>query len=261
MSTDRAARRRGKSGGISGEIRGNSVESATTYRCGPFEVDVARRRVSRGAHDVHLTPKAFDLLVLLVRQAPRVLPKREIHEHIWPDTFVSDATLVALVKELRRALRDRDRGAPLIRTVHSVGYAFAVHVDRGGQSQRQAVTASHWLLADGHRMPLREGVNTVGRDSQSDVWLNFASVSRHHARIVVEAGGAWVEDAGSKNGTRVGAAAVDGRSPLQDGDVLSVGRVRVTYRAASAGLSTETEASGTRQPLDSTSAGRRQRPR
>jgi DNA-binding winged helix-turn-helix (wHTH) protein len=237
------------------------VESATTYRFGPFEADVARRRVSRGAHDVHLTPKAFDLLVLLVQQAPRVLPKREIHERIWLDTFVSDATLVALVKELRRALHDRDRRTPLIRTIHSVGYAFAAHVDRGKTDTQPATLASHWLLADGKRIPLREGINTIGRDPQSDVWLNFPSVSRHHARIIVETGGAWVEDAGSKNGTRVGAAAVDGRSPLQDGDVLSVGRVRVTYRAASAGLSTETEASGTRQPLDSTSAGRRQRPR
>lgn len=214
------------------------------YRFGPFQVDVRQRRLADGAGDVHLTPKAFDLLLLLLQEAPRVLPKKEIHERIWPDTFVSDATLVALVKELRRALNDHDRRAPLIRTAHSVGYAFAASVDRAGGTRPRPVLASHWLVADGKRVPLREGVNTIGRDPQSDVWLNFASVSRHHAHVVVENLAAHVEDNGSKNGTRVGTIAADGPVALQDGDVVSVGSVRVTYRTSSSGLSTETGVSG-----------------
>ena len=55
---------------------------------------------------VHLTPKAFDLLSLLVEAAPRVVPKREIHERLWRGGVVTDATLVGLVKEIRRALDD-----------------------------------------------------------------------------------------------------------------------------------------------------------
>ena len=60
--------------------------------------------MSRGAAIVHVTPKAFDLLQLLIEQAPRVVEKRELHERLWRGTFVSDATLVGLVKELRRGL-------------------------------------------------------------------------------------------------------------------------------------------------------------
>ena len=48
---------------------------------------------------------------------------------MWPTTFVSDATLVGLIKELRRALDDRDRAAPIIRTVQRVGYAFCLPLD------------------------------------------------------------------------------------------------------------------------------------
>jgi DNA-binding winged helix-turn-helix (wHTH) protein len=221
------------------------VAPTGVYRFGPFQVDGTQRRLARGARDVHLTPKAFDLLLLLLREAPRVVTKKEIHARIWPDTFVSDATLVALVKELRRALHDRDRRAPVIRTAHTIGYAFAVHVDRVGRDESQTTLASHWLVADRKRVALRAGVNTIGRDPQSDVWLNFASVSRHHARIIVDADAARVEDVGSKNGTRVGAAPTDGPVPLQDGDVVSVGSVRVTYRTASTGLSTETGVSET----------------
>lgn len=50
--------------------------------------------------------------------------KTELHSRLWPDSFVSDAALTSLVKELRRVLRDLAGGAPLIKTTHGVGYAF-----------------------------------------------------------------------------------------------------------------------------------------
>ncbi len=78
---------------------------------------------------VHLTPKAFDVLALLIERAPNVVRKADLHERVWHDTFVSDATLVGLIKELRRAFGDRDRSAPLIRTSHGIGYAFGRAVE------------------------------------------------------------------------------------------------------------------------------------
>jgi len=54
--------------------------------------------------------------------------RNEVHltrQRLWSGTFVSDATLVGLIKEVRRALDDRKANAPLIRTAHGVGYAFA----------------------------------------------------------------------------------------------------------------------------------------
>ena len=97
-----------------------------SLRFGLFTLDSDRRQLThRESGELHLTPKAFDLLALLVAEAPRVVRKGELHERLWPGTFVSDATLVGLVKEIRRTLDDRDADAPLIRTAHGVGYAFA----------------------------------------------------------------------------------------------------------------------------------------
>ena len=79
---------------------------------------------------IHLTPKAFDLLGLLLESAPRVVPKGELHERLWSGTFVSDATLAGLVKELRRALNHPSSDGPVIRTSHGVGYAFSGAVER-----------------------------------------------------------------------------------------------------------------------------------
>jgi TolB-like protein/DNA-binding winged helix-turn-helix (wHTH) protein len=91
---------------------------------GSFELHSDLHRLTDAGREVHLTPKAFQLLVLLASAAPRVVSKQEIHEHLWPNGVVSDATVVGLVKELRRALRDEAPGSPVIRTVYKVGYAF-----------------------------------------------------------------------------------------------------------------------------------------
>ena len=73
-------------------------------RFGTFELDSQRRQLRRGEQDLHLTPKAFDLLSLLIDAAPRVVPKSELHQRLWPSGVVTDATLVGLVKEIRRVL-------------------------------------------------------------------------------------------------------------------------------------------------------------
>jgi DNA-binding winged helix-turn-helix (wHTH) protein len=170
-------------------------------RFGPFVLDARERTLLRAGRGIHLTPKAFDLLLLLVDEAPRVVPKRELHARLWPDTFVSDATLVGLIKELRRALDAGCEGPSHIRTAHRVGYAFARALD--ADAGERHTRASHWLTVGGRPMPLREGDNVVGRDLTSTVRLDSAGVSRVHARIAITGARATIEDLGSKNGTSV----------------------------------------------------------
>ena len=124
-----------------------------TVRFGPCELDAARRQLLREGREVHLTPKAFELLTLLVDTAPRVVKKAELHQRLWPNGIVSDAMLVGLVKEIRRALDDRDKNAPLIRTVHRVGYAFAAAGARGLRPS----SVSRWLIAGERRIVLVDG--------------------------------------------------------------------------------------------------------
>jgi DNA-binding winged helix-turn-helix (wHTH) protein len=189
--------------------------------------DGARRQVSDELGVVlHLTPKAFDLLSLLVEQSPRVVPKAELHERLWPGTFVTDAALSSLVKELRRVLGDRDPVAPLIRTAHGIGYALA-----GSVEVRQApLDGQHWLVGEDRRHFLHLGTNVIGRDPGADIWLNDATVSRRHARILVESSSVLIEDLQSKNGTSVGEARVERPTPLHDGDIVGVGSLRLIYR-------------------------------
>ncbi len=74
-----------------------------------FALDFDWRQLTRDGEALHVTPKAFDLLVLLVSHAPRVVSKDELQERLWKDTFISDATIVGVIKELRRVLDDKSR--------------------------------------------------------------------------------------------------------------------------------------------------------
>jgi DNA-binding winged helix-turn-helix (wHTH) protein len=207
-------------------------------RFGAFVFNAETRQLNRDGADVHLTPKAFDLLGLLLDAAPRVVTKTELHRGLWPKSFVSDANLVGLIKELRRALEDRDREAPIIRTVPRVGYAFC-NTTTSAAAPVGGIWS--WILVAGQRLPLREGENTIGRDPLSAVWIDVASVSRHHARIVCTGPRAVIEDVGSKNGTTVGEEAVTATRELRHGDKITFGRVDAIYYASGSGIPTVTE--------------------
>ena len=216
---------------------------------GAFTLDIDQRRLLRDDVELHLTPKAFDLLALLVQQAPRVVPKPELHERLWPGTFVSDATLVGLVKEVRRVLGADGQPSPLVRTAHRVGYGFSGDVKKATQSA--TTLATQWVVVGSRRIPLSEGENLIGRDPTATVWLDVAGVSRRHACIRVTAGSTTLEDLESKNGTRLGDRIVTGPTPLHNEDRIDLGRVQLVFHEAVSGMSTET--------LDSRTAGRQQR--
>ncbi len=213
-----------------------------TVRFGRFVLDGPRRELRGDGEARHLTPKAFELLTLLVREAPRVVPKQELHDALWPDAHVSDASLVGLVKELRRVLDDRDSDAPIVRTVHRVGYAFTPEVTRPVPSAAAAPgRATHWLVFTGRKVLLAEGENIVGRDPSVHVHVDDAGVSRRHARITVSGLDVTLEDLGSKNGTVVDDTRAAGIVPLHDGVRCAFGPVEAVFRASRADASTDTQ--------------------
>jgi DNA-binding winged helix-turn-helix (wHTH) protein len=182
--------------------------------------------------EVHLQPKAFQFLELLLENRPRVVAKDEIHQKLWPGTFVSDGTLTSLLAEVRSAIGDDAHEGRFVRTVHRVGYAFSaaaqeIHA-RPSVSEKAAIAV--WLLRGQRRIPLEAGESILGRDPGAAVHLDDPSVSRRHARILVADDGATIEDLGSKNGTFLDEQKVEQAVMLADGARLRVGTVELTVR-------------------------------
>jgi DNA-binding winged helix-turn-helix (wHTH) protein len=202
-------------------------------------LDPATRQLLHGKTEVRLSPKAFDLLQVLIDNRTRAVSKAELHERLWPGTFVTDANLAVLVAELRNALHDRSDAPKFVRTVRRFGYAFCGQVS--GAVDVPA-TRSCWLVWSGREIALHDGDNIIGRDPDATVRLDLPSVSRRHARIGVSTEGAVLEDLGSKNGTFLGTRRITSAAPLSDLDELQVGSVRLTLRILSGDVPTQTMA-------------------
>jgi DNA-binding winged helix-turn-helix (wHTH) protein len=215
-------------------------------RFGEFALDLDTRQLHRGATDVHLSTKAFDLLKLLIGARPRVLSKGELQEALWPGIFVSEANLFTLISEIRAAIEDDARRPGFVRTVHGVGYAFSGEATELAASQpiqagHAQVTSRFFMISGTRSIALGEGENVLGRDTDIAVYLDSAAVSRRHARIVVAGLKAVLEDLGSKNGTYLNNQRVESPVPLSDGDQIRIGSVLCTFRAVRPGMSTETQ--------------------
>jgi hypothetical protein len=203
-------------------------------------LNLETRQLLRDGAEVHLSPKAFQLLALLAERRPKAVSKAALQEHLWPATFVAEANLPNLVGEIRAALGDDPRTPRFIRTVSRFGYAFSaidgsVHAPGEGRIEFK-------LVRDGRTQLLTEGENMVGRTSQSGSWFDSASISRRHARIIVHGDSASVEDLESKNGTYVDEVKITSATPLASGARIRFGSVGVTFIAERPEDSTETTA-------------------
>lgn len=203
--------------------------------------DEEARQLLHQGRRVDVSPKAFDLLGLLLRNRTRVVSKKEMGAAIWPGTFVSSASLAVVVNELRRVLGDTRREARFIRTVHGHGYSFCAEAaEVSGPSDGGPAEVAPELVCDGRVLPLAPGENLLGRGPESIIDIASSKVSRRHARIVVSGSRAFIEDLRSKNGTYVGGRRIEVATELNDGDEVSVGPVEFAFRVRALHGSTET---------------------
>ena len=191
-------------------------------------VDVGARLVRREGVDVHLAPKTFELLVILVKNQPNAVPHDQLHAALWPGVHVSETSLAALVTQLRKALGDSSDDGRVIRTLHRVGYAFI----------GEAIVAGHTPVAGGpvcrltwhgESIEIPAGRSIIGRDRGCAVQIDADSVSRQHARLNVDGRDVSIEDLGSKNGTWVAGERIRGPVSLTDGICFRLGSETVRF--------------------------------
>ena len=105
------------------------------YRFGQFEFDSQTRLLFRAQKRLPLTPKAADLLLVLLEHEGRLLGKDELLRLVWPDSFVEEGSLSKHVFSLRKTLEDQGESAQFIETIPKRGYRFS---DRwSGQLKRR----------------------------------------------------------------------------------------------------------------------------
>ena len=116
--------------------------SSEVFHFDEFTLDVRERRLLRGTETVRLSPKAYDVLVALVRQRGRLVTKDELLTRLWPGSFVEEGSLNVYVSALRKALGEDARRPAYIETVARSGYRFIAAVRRDPAGEKSSAPSA-----------------------------------------------------------------------------------------------------------------------
>jgi DNA-binding winged helix-turn-helix (wHTH) protein len=101
-----------------------------SYRFKSFTLEPAERQLFDRDRRVSLSPKAFDVLTLLIVNPGHLVTREELFETIWADSFVEEANLARVVHTIRKTLGEDENGNKFIETVPTKGYRFVGEVER-----------------------------------------------------------------------------------------------------------------------------------
>ena len=200
-------------------------------RFGQVVLDQGTRELLHRGKGVVVSPKAYRLLEILLERRPQAVSKEDLQNLLWPSVYVAEGNLSRLMNEVRKAIGDDAEKPRFIRTVHGFGYAFSGPAETDAEPSKPAASEVVFKLYwDDREITLEDGENILGRDRDAVAWIDYPSVSRHHARILISGGEAVLEDLGSRNGTMVGGERIKTRRTLSDGDRILIGSARLTFR-------------------------------
>src|SRR5207248_8013819 len=116
------------------------------YQFGLFTLDVVRGCVLKAGEEIKLRPKVYETLKYLVEHPGQLIGKQELMQVVWPDSVVTDDSLVQCTVELRRALNDRSQ--QFLKTVPRRGYLFTAEVIQRATNSDPLPTTDSFGLPD-----------------------------------------------------------------------------------------------------------------
>jgi DNA-binding winged helix-turn-helix (wHTH) protein len=209
----------------------NTETGHSIVRFGEFEFDRGSGELRRLGHRILIQDQPLVLLDMLIARAGTLVTRRELCQRLWPQAFVDfDNGLNNAVSRLRTALEDSATTPRFVETVGRRGYRFIAAVEVVHQRQAAAPVRA-WLVGDSGRIDLHAGLNVLGRRGPDVLELASSTVSRRHARIMIDdaSGAASIEDLGSKNGTFVGEQRITRPATLADGDCVRIGALTLRF--------------------------------
>jgi DNA-binding winged helix-turn-helix (wHTH) protein/tetratricopeptide (TPR) repeat protein len=144
------------------------------YDFGPFRLDVARHLLLKEHKPVRLSPKAFEILFLLVERQGALVAKGELLESVWPDTFVEENNLTQYISTLRKVLGEGEGDGEYIQTVPKLGYRFVSPVRDAAPGQQELLVEKHTKT----RIIVREEEEEFEQEALDAAMPGLASVRR-----------------------------------------------------------------------------------
>jgi predicted ATPase/DNA-binding winged helix-turn-helix (wHTH) protein len=220
------------------------------YDCGGLRVDPANRRLTRGADEIALEPKAFAVLLALLERAGELITRDALLDAVWGHRYITPATLNRVMSLLRRAFDDDANHPRFIHTVHGAGYRFIGAVERVAVSRGEA--RAHFGPPPIAQLPAKLEP-LIGRDRE--LARLCAMLSEHRGVTVIGPGGMGKTQCALEVGRRCAGQFPDG---VWFFDLSPLERAQDWVRALAATLSVPTAGTQTLLPrIGAALAGRR----
>ena len=149
----------------------NNRTDERIYEFEGFRLDASEHELKRGAARITLTPKAVELLTILIERRGQIVTREEILNNLWRDTYVDESNLTVTISMLRKAFGVKANDKHFIETVPKRGYRFNAEVRTLEELIVERQTRTHIKIqetetADEAKNPLLEHLNRrVGRQS------------------------------------------------------------------------------------------------
>jgi pimeloyl-ACP methyl ester carboxylesterase len=166
------------------------------YRFAGVEVDTDTYELRSHDRRVDVEPQVFEVLVHLLVNRGRVVPKEELLDTVWGDRFVSDSALSTRIKQVRQAVGDDGHAQRVIKTVHGRGYRFVAALDESATATPVAtdtplvpIPPTHYVVNDGASIAYQvfgEGPDLVlieGFTTNVEVQWEHPSIARFLRRL------------------------------------------------------------------------------
>ena len=135
------------------------------YQFGEFTLDIVRGCLLKAAEEIKLRPKVYEALKYLVEHPGQLIGKQELMQAVWPDSFVTDDSLVQCTLELRRALNDRNQ--KLLKTVPRRGYLFTAEVVPRTTTPDPLPTTDSFDVSGARELPCHAPLATIVVDARN----------------------------------------------------------------------------------------------
>ena len=171
------------------------------YEFGNFRLDTAERELRSAGHPLSLTPKALDVLIVLIENRGRIVEKEDLMRKVWPDTFVEENNLAFNISTLRKIFGETGASPRYIETVPKRGYRFVAEVmESSGLNAEMNAGEEVALRIDPVTMPPL--VLTLRNDNFTDTGFAFAMLHLDGLLLPIAAGELAQGLPGARHSTR-----------------------------------------------------------
>jgi TolB-like protein/Flp pilus assembly protein TadD len=203
-----------------------SPQMVNSYEFGSFRLLVADHALFHDGRNVTLTPKALDLLLVLIENRGHLVSKESLISQVWPDTFIEENNLAVHISILRRTLAENDGETEYIKTTPRRGYSFVGEVRAETRSEMAATNVRSIAVLPFEVTSSEAGDNYLGIGMSDAIITRLSQISeiavRPTSAVLKYAG---VESSPAEVGSELGVEAVLWGRVTRSGD-----RIRVTVQ-------------------------------